>query len=204
MRKGTGDNVAHTKLAKTIHWSFIVLYAYGMFKQIDDISQLEDNGLLIFEVIFASAFLIIVLMRYFYMRNVGTMHASTVPVHSVHKFIAKSVHISMYLCLILLPLSGLAIAFLFKQGIVDGPLQNLAIGIHEFMATLSYVLIALHVSAAVYSRVKGEGVWSSMVPILKEEGPSENVYVKKIAVLENALYEKISTTLEPFRSKGDK
>ena len=194
--------MAHTKLAKTIHWSFIVLYAYGMFKQIDDISQLEDNGLLIFEVIFASIFLLIVIMRYFYMRNVGTMHASTVPVHPVHKFIAKSVHKSMYLCLILLPLSGLAIAFLFKQGIVDGPLQNIAITIHEFTATSSYVLIAVHVSAAIYSRIKGEGVWSSMVPILKEDGPSENEYVKKIAEFENAVYEQISTTLESFRSKG--
>jgi len=130
------------------------------------------------------------------------MHASTVPVHQVHKFIAKSVHTSMYLCLILLPLSGLAIALLFKQGIVDGPLQNIAIGIHEFTATLSYVLIAVHVSAAMYSRVKGEGVWSSMVPILKEEGPSENEYVKKISEFENAVYEKISSTLESFRSKG--
>lgn len=194
--------MAHTKLGKTIHWSFIVLYTYGIFKQLDDISQLEDNRLLIFEVIFASIFLLIVILRYFYMRNVGTMHASTVPVHQVHKFIAKSVHTSMYLCLILLPLSGLAIALLFKQGIVDGPLQNIAIGIHEFTATLSYVLIAVHVSAAMYSRVKGEGVWSSMVPILKEEGPSENEYVKKISEFENAVYEKISSTLESFRSKG--
>ena len=179
-----------------------MLYAYGMFKQLDDISQLEDNGLLIFEVIFAGIFLLIVLMRYFYMRNTGTMHASTVPVHPVHKIIAKSVHTSMYLCLILLPLSGLAIAFLFKQGIVDGPMQNIAIGVHEFTATSSYVLIAVHVSAAIYSRVKGEGVWSSMVPILKEDGPSENEYVKKIAELENLVYEQISSTLESFRSKG--
>lgn len=194
--------MAHTKLARTIHWSFIVLYAYGVFKQIDDISQLEDNGLLIFEVLFASVFLLIIILRYFYMRKVGTMHSSTVPVHPVHKFIAKSVHISMYLCLILLPLSGLAIAFLFKQGIVDGPMQNIAIGVHEFTATSSYVLIAIHVSAAIYSRIKGEGVWSSMVPILKEEGPSENEYVKKISEFENAIYEKISTSLELLKSKG--
>lgn len=195
--------MAHTRLAKTIHWSFIVLYAYGMFKQLDDISQLEDNGLLFFEVIFASIFLLIVLMRYFYMRSTGTMHASKVPVHQVHKFIAKSVHTSMYLCLILLPLSGLTIAFLYNQGIVDGPMQNIAIGIHEFTATLSYVLIAIHVSAAVYSRVKGEGVWSSMVPILKEEGPSENKYVKRIAEFENVVYEKISTTIESLRSNSE-
>ncbi|GIQ96364.1 MAG: hypothetical protein CM15mP1_2600 [Methanobacteriota archaeon] len=194
--------MAHTKLAKTIHWSFIVLYAYGIFKQLDDISQLEDRGLLIFEVIFATVFLGIVIGRYFYMRKVETMHASTVPVHRFHKIIAKSVHSSMYIVLILLPLSGLAIAFLFNQGIKDGPMQLVALSVHEFAATASYVLIALHVSAAIYSRVKGEGVWSSMVPILKEKGPSQNEYVKKVAKFENAVYEKISTTLESFRTEG--
>ena len=119
------------------------------------------------------------------------MHASTVPVHPVHKFIAKSVHTSMYLCLILLPLSGLAIAFLFKQGIVDGPLQNIAIEIHEFMATSSYVLIAIHVSAAIYSRIKGEGVWSSMVPVFNDEKPNNHPIVRKVTDFEEQVYDHI-------------
>ena len=156
---------SHTRLAKFIHWSFIVLYVYGIVKQVDDISDLEDSKLLIFEVTFASVFLSIVIGRYFYMRKVETMHASTVPVHRVHMFIAKTVHLSMYVVLILLPLSGLAIAFLFNQGIKDGPMQLVALSVHEFAATASYVLIAIHVSAAIYSRIKGEGVWSSMVPV---------------------------------------
>ena len=37
----------HSTLAKFIHWTFIPLYAYGIFKQLDDLSQLEDTGLLI-------------------------------------------------------------------------------------------------------------------------------------------------------------
>ena len=144
---------SHTRLAKFIHWSFIVLYVYGIVKQVDDISDLEDSKLLIFEVTFASVFLSIVIGRYFYMRKVETMHASTVPVHRVHMFIAKTVHISMYVVLILLfSLSGLAIAFLFNQGIKDGPVQLVALSVHEFAATASYVLIAIHVSAAIYSR----------------------------------------------------
>ena len=85
---------------------------------------------------------------------------------------------------------------------MDGPLQNIALGIHEFTANLSYVLIAVHVSAAIYSRVKGEGVWSSMVPILKEAGTTENRFVKKIAEIENAVYDKISAKLESLKSKG--
>ena len=182
---------SHTRLAKFIHWSFIVLYVYGIVKQVDDISDLEDSKLLIFEVIFASVFLGIVIGRYFYMRKVETMHASTVPVHRVHMFIAKTVHISMYVVLILLPLSGLAIAFLFNQGIKDGPMQLVALSVHEFAATASYVLIAIHVSAAIYSRIKGEGVWSSMVPILNNEKSSTNSAVRKVADFEAQVYDHI-------------
>ena len=41
-----------------------------------------------------------------------------------------------------------------------------------------------------------------MVPILKEDGPSDNEYVRKVAQFENVVYEKISATLESLRSKG--
>ncbi|MGB1985281.1 MAG: hypothetical protein ACPHS8_02425, partial [Candidatus Poseidoniaceae archaeon] len=50
----------------------------------------------------------------------------------------------------------------------------------------------LHIAAAIYSRIKGEGVWSSMVPVLKETGRSENKIVQRIAEYENMAYEKIS------------
>lgn len=183
--------MAHTRLAKTIHWSFIILYVYGIVKQVNDISDLEDSKLLIFEVVFAAIFLAIVIGRYFYMRKVETMHASTVPVHRVHKIIAKTVHTSMYIVLVLLPLSGLAIAFLFNQGIKDGPMQLVALSVHEFAATASYVLIAVHVSAAIYSRIKGEGVWSSMVPVLNDEKLNNHPMVRKVADFEEQVYDHI-------------
>ena len=182
---------SHSKFARIIHWGFIVLYVYGIVKQVDDISDLEDSKLLVFEVLFASVFLVIVIARYFYMRKVETMHACSVQVHRVHKIIAKIVDISMYIVLVLLPLSGLAIAFLFNQGIKDGPMQLVALSVHEFAATASYVLIAIHVSAAIYSRIKGEGVWSSMVPILNDEKPSTNPLVRKVADFEEQVYDKI-------------
>ena len=184
---------SHTTLAKCIHWGFIILYAYGMFKQLDDLSQLEDTGLLIFEVIFASIFLLIVIIRYAYMRRFETFLGAREQVHIVHTYFAKIVHKSMYLCLILLPLSGLAIAGLFVRGVTDGPIQGAVLAIHESTATLSYVLIAIHVSAAIYSRIKGEGIWSSMVPILKEEKPTENQIIKKISAFEEGIYDKVQT-----------
>ena len=187
--------VKHTLLARVIHWCFIPLYAYGIFKQLDDLSQLEDTGLLIFEVVFASIFLLIVLMRLFYMKRFKVFMGANVPVHRVHKFFAKSVHISLYACLILLPLTGLIIAALFKQGITDGPMQNIALELHEFSAALSYVLIATHISAAIYSRVKGEGVWSSMVPVLNDEKPTENKIINQIAEIENEIYVQVEKLL---------
>ena len=57
---------SHTPLAKFIHWTFTVLYAYGIFKQVDELEELEDVSLLIFEIFFAIVFLVIVLLRYFY------------------------------------------------------------------------------------------------------------------------------------------
>ena len=52
---------SHTRLAKFIHWIFTLLYAYGIFKQVDDLNELEDASLLNFEILFAIVFLIIVL-----------------------------------------------------------------------------------------------------------------------------------------------
>ena len=182
---------SHTFLAKLIHWTFIPLYAYGIFKQVDDIESLEDRALLIFETIFAAIFLLIVILRFTYMRRFKTFQGATHTPHRIHTFIAKSVHRGMYAALILLPLSGLIIAALYSQDIKTGPLQDGSLAIHEFSATLSYVMIATHVSAAIYSRIKGEGVWSSMVPILKEDGPTTNPVVKKIVEYENTMYEKI-------------
>jgi len=39
---------SHTPLAKFIHWTFTVLYAYGIFKQVDELEELEDVSLLNF------------------------------------------------------------------------------------------------------------------------------------------------------------
>ena len=60
----------------------------------------------------------------------------------------------MYWCFIILPLSGLLIALLFSLGMKDGWMQDFAIGLHEFSASLSYILIGVHITGAIYSRIK--------------------------------------------------
>jgi cytochrome b561 len=189
---------SHTTTAKFIHWLFIVLYVYGIFKQVNQLEDLEDNQLLIFEIIFASIFLIIVILRYSYMRRFKTFLGAREPVHIVHYYFARSVHKAMYACFILLPLTGLIIAGLYSQGYTENAtpdeeqtVMDLVLDIHGAVADLSYMLILLHIAAAIYSRLKGEGVWSSMVPILKEKKASTNSTIKKISEFEEQIYDKI-------------
>ena len=103
-------NNAHTPLAKFIHWTFTVLYAYGIFKQVEDLEDLNDVSLLNFEIFFAIVFLIIVLLRYFYMKDVKTLLGAHEEMHKGHLFIAKATHRLVYISLIMLPTTGLLIA----------------------------------------------------------------------------------------------
>ncbi len=184
-------SIQHTPLGKVFHWSFVLLYAYGIFKQIDDLSELEDAALLTFEVVFATVFLLLVVVRYGYMRRFETFQGSVVPVHRYHKRFARVMHVAMYVCLVLLPLTGLAIAALFSRGIESGVAMDVAIGLHGLSADLSYALIAIHIVAAIYSRLKGEGVWTSMVPVFTESGPTSNEYVRKAAAMEHGALQKV-------------
>ena len=179
---------SHTPLAKFIHWTFTVLYAYGIFKQVEDLEELEDVSLLNFEIFFAIVFLIIVLLRYFYMKDVKRLLGAHDEMHKGHLFIAKATHRLVYFSLIMLPTTGLLIAGMLAA---DIPGMQAAIALHEFSAFLSYVTIALHVGASLYSRFKGEGVWNAMVPLWKETGKKDSKLISSLENIENKVYEEI-------------
>ncbi len=181
----------HTFIAKLIHWTFIPLYAYGIFKQVDDLNELKDASLLNFEILFATVFLIIVLLRYFYMKDTPTLLGAYEDMPKGHLFIAKNVHRLVYFSLIMLPTTGLLIAGLLNLG-VGG--VKIAVTVHEFSAFLSYIVIALHVGASLYSRFKGEGLWNAMVPVWKETGKNKSNLIEKLEVIEKKVYKKIEDT----------
>ena len=153
--------------AKLMHWGFVLLFIYAVLKQIDELNQLEDATLLRFEVIFAGVFVLLLLIRFFYMK---TTQKSSLPDSTPKSQIlaSKIVHSGMYMCLALIPLTGLLIGLLFWLGLKDGFLIDIAVGAHEFAVSVIYWLIGLHILAAVYHRLKRDGVWTSMVPFLKE------------------------------------
>ena len=179
---------SHTTLAKFIHWAFTLLYAYGIFKQVDDLSELEEASLLNFEILFATIFLIIVLIRYFYMKDTPALLGAHEDVPKGHLFIAKTVHRLVYFSLIMLPTTGLLIAGLFNLGMGG---IDVAIALHEFSAFLSYIVIALHVGASLYSRFKGEGIWNAMVPLWKETEKNDSNLIIKLEEIEKKVYEKV-------------
>ena len=179
---------SHTRLAKTIHWTFSILYAYGIFKQVEDLEQLEDASLLNFEIFFAIVFLVIVMLRFFYMKDAKTLLGAHDEMHKGHLFIAKATHRLVYFSLIMLPTTGLLIAGILNAGV---PGMEIAIALHELSAFLSYITIGIHVAASLYSRYKGEGVWNAMVPVWREDSKKNTKLVSRLEVLENKIYDEI-------------
>ena len=167
MKNNFNSYPKYSLLAKCLHWSFVVLFAYGIYKQVEDLSDLEDLSLLKFEIFFAFIFLLFLAFRFVYMTKTQN---SSLPENTskAQKIAAKLVHLSMYFCLFGIVLSGLMIGFLYWFGIKVGYLIEFSIFIHESFFSIIYWLISLHVIASIYHRFKQDGVWNSMVPFLKE------------------------------------
>ena len=76
----------------------------------------------------------------------------------------------MYVALMAIGISGLAIGVVFTLGLRGSALMKFCIAAHEASIAASYGLIALHIAAALFHLILRDGVWSAMVPIFKE-GP---------------------------------
>ena len=108
---GTNPAAKGTKYsttAKVFHWGFVGLFTYGIAKQVDDISQLEDFALLRFELVFATLLILLLAVRFLYMTKTQT---SSLPseTSSFQKLAAKLVHLGMYASLTTIALSGILI-----------------------------------------------------------------------------------------------
>ena len=158
----------YSTTAKVFHWGFVGLFAYGIAKQVDDISQLEDFALLRFELVFATLLILLLAVRFLYMTKTQT---SSLPseTSSFQKLAAKLVHLGMYASLTTIALSGILIGGIYWMGMNEGLLIEGIITVHELAVTASYWLIGLHIVAAVFHRFKNDGVWNSMVPVCKEK-----------------------------------
>ena len=158
----------YSLIAKIFHWSFVLIFAYGIYKQVDEIQQLEDVSLLKFEILFASIFLLLLFIRFIYMAKTQT---SSLPenTHMIQKVAAKIVHLGVYTSMASIAITGLIIGGLYYAGLKQGIIIDVFVGMHEISVVASYLFIGVHISAAIYHRFKKDGVWNSMVPFLKEK-----------------------------------
>ncbi len=148
----------HSLLAKSLHWVFVVMFGYGVFKQIQSKEQLNDIGLLKSEILFASIFLTFLVFRFVYMKK---KYKSSLPSETliIHRLAAKFIHISMYATLSGIAISGLGIGFFFWFGNQKTYLIEFTILVHELFFSIAIWLICLHVLAAIYHRVRHDFVW---------------------------------------------
>ena len=158
----------YSLFAKFWHWGFVLLFIYGLSKQVDEIEQLEDQFFLTFEIVFALLFLFLLAIRFFYMSKTQET-ALPEDTSKIQKIAARSVHIGMYASLAGTAITGLLIGLFFWLDFKEGLLIDFLTTIHSFVVNALYWLIGIHVIAAVYHRFKKDGVWSSMVPFLKEK-----------------------------------
>ena len=155
-------------MAKFLHWAFIVVFAYGVINQVDEVEELQSSSLLVQKFFFTLIFLFLLLFRFIYMRSIR----ATRPPLDMHKnltLLVRTVQLGMYISLALIAVTGLIIGGLHSSGVEEGLVLEAVLLLHEIIFWTSVNLMGLHVAGAIYRRVKKDGVWSSMVPIFKEK-----------------------------------
>ena len=156
----------HSFAAKFSHWGFIVIYVYALAKQFDEVEELEDPRLLQAEMIFAGIFLVLLIARFIFMQSTRPSALPKTPKRD--RLLARIVHLAMYFGLAVVALTRLIIGGLYESGTKDGRIMELALLVHEIAVNTSYLLIIVHVMAALYHRSKRDGIWGTMVPFWKE------------------------------------
>ena len=155
-------------IAKFWHWGFVLLFIYGVAKQVDEIEQLEDQFFFQFEIIFTLLFLFLLAVRFVYM-NKTQETALPEDTPKIQKFAARTVHLGMYTTLAGTAITGLLIGLFYWLGFTEGLFIDFLTVIHSFVVNALYWLIGIHILAAIYHRFKKDGVWNSMVPFFREK-----------------------------------
>ena len=61
---------SYSFMAKFLHWAFIVVFAFGVINQVDEVEELQSSSLLVQEFLFTLIFLSLLLFRFIYMRSI--------------------------------------------------------------------------------------------------------------------------------------
>ena len=158
----------YSLFAKFWHWGFVLLFIYGVAKQVDEIQQLEDLFFFQFEIVFALLFLFLLAIRFVYMSKT---QETSLPddTSKIQKMAARTIHLGMYTTLAGTAITGLLIGLFYWLGFRQGFFIDFLTAIHSFVVNTVYWLVGIHIVAAIYHRLKKDGVWNSMVPFFREK-----------------------------------
>ena len=158
----------YSLFAKFWHWGFVLLFIYGVAKQVDEIQQLEDLFFFQFEIVFALLFLFLLAIRFVYMSKT---QKTSLPddTSKIQKIAARTVHLGMYTTLAGTAITGLLIGLFYWLGFRQGLFIDFLTAIHSFVVNTVYWLVGIHIVASIYHRLKKDGVWNSMVPFFREK-----------------------------------
>ena len=158
----------YSLFAKFWHWGFVLLFIYGVAKQVDEIQQLEDLFFFQFEIVFALLFLFLLAIRFVYMSKT---QETSLPddTSKIQKLAARTIHLGMYTTLAGTAITGLLIGLFYWLGFRQGFFIDFLTAIHSFVVNTVYWLVGIHIVASIYHRLKKDGVWNSMVPFFREK-----------------------------------
>ena len=105
--------------AKFWHWGFVLLFIYGVTKQVNEIEQLEHKLFFQFEIVFAVIFLFLLAIRFIYMNKT---QETSLPddTSKIQKIAARTVHLGMYSTLAGTAITGLLIGLFYWLGFTEG------------------------------------------------------------------------------------
>jgi cytochrome b561 len=98
----------HSTVARVFPWGFLLVFAYGFAKQVDELEELNDREFLTQEILFAIVFLVILLALFVYMQKTWPTALPSNTGKNI-SLAAKFVHRGVYLSLSMLAVTGLMI-----------------------------------------------------------------------------------------------
>lgn len=154
---------AHGFVTKTIHWLSAGLLAYGYFKGLNNVRQLNQPGLLEFEVIFALALGALFLFRLLWTKYVAGHTRLPQDASKWEHVASRAVQVGLYASVFGIVLSGLGIALGFVTPMLDGLFMDAMLALHEVTLFALPVFLGVHIFGALWHKVvRRDGVLESM------------------------------------------
>lgn len=153
----------HGFVTKGIHWLAAGLLAFGYFKGLDRVSQLNDTNLFWTEVGFAIAIGVLFAFRWIWTKRVAGHTRLPDEAPWWEHYASRFVHLGLYASVFGIVLSGLGIALGFATPLLDGLFLDAMVGLHEFTLAALPIFLIVHIAGALWhGLVRRDGVMESM------------------------------------------